>query len=106
MKNQTLMQYFEWYLPDDGQHWNRLAMDAPNLAAKGIKKIWMPPAFKATGSNDVGYGIYDLFDLGEFDQKGTVRTKYGLKEEYLQAHWRLLRKARQGHRPQVPRDVL
>ena len=26
-------------------------------------------AFKATGSNDVGYGIYDLFDLGEFDQK-------------------------------------
>ena len=85
MKNQTLMQYFEWYLPDDGQHWNRLAMDAPNLAAKGIKKIWMPPAFKATGSNDVGYGIYDLFDLGEFDQKGTVRTKYGLKEEYLQA---------------------
>lgn len=85
MKNQTLMQYFEWYLPDDGQHWNRLAMDAPNLAAKGIKKIWMPPAFKATGSNDVGYGIYDLFDLGEFDQKGTIRTKYGFKDEYLQA---------------------
>ena len=25
MENQTLMQYFEWYLPDDGQHWNRLA---------------------------------------------------------------------------------
>ena len=45
----------------------------------------MPPAFKATASNDVGYGIYDLFDLGEFDQKGIVRTKYGLKEEYLQA---------------------
>lgn len=85
MENQTLMQYFEWYLPDDGQHWNRLAEDAPNLAAKGIRKVWMPPAFKGTGSNDVGYGLYDLFDLGEFDQKGTVRTKYGLKEEYLRA---------------------
>ena len=85
MENQTLMQYFEWYLPDDGQHWNRLAEDAPNLAAKGIRKVWMPPAFKGTGSNDVGYGVYDLFDLGEFDQKGTVRTKYGLKEEYLRA---------------------
>ena len=85
MENQTLMQYFEWYLPDDGQHWNRLAEDAPNLATKGIRKVWMPPAFKGTGSNDVGYGIYDLFDLGEFDQKGTVRTKYGLKEEYLRA---------------------
>ncbi|MBF0844937.1 alpha-amylase, partial [Streptococcus danieliae] len=32
-----------------------------------------------------GYGIYDLFDLGEFDQKGTVRTKYGTKDEYIQA---------------------
>lgn len=85
MENQTLMQYFEWYLPDDGQHWNRLEEDAPNLAAKGIRKVWMPPAFKGTGSNDVGYGVYDLFDLGEFDQKGTVRTKYGLKEEYLRA---------------------
>ena len=85
MENQTLMQYVEWYLPDDGQHWNRLAEDAPNLAAKGIRKVWMPPAFKGTGSNDVGYGVYDLFDLGEFDQKGTVRTKYGLKEEYLRA---------------------
>ena len=85
MENQTLMQYFEWYLPDDGKHWNRLAEDAPNLAAKGIRKVWMPPAFKGTGSNDVGYGVYDLFDLGEFDQKGTVRTKYGLKEEYLRA---------------------
>ena len=45
----------------------------------------MPPAFKATSNNDVGYGVYDLFDLGEFDQKGTVRTKYGFKEDYLQA---------------------
>ena len=33
------MQYFEWYLPDDGQHWNRLAMDAPNLAIKELKNM-------------------------------------------------------------------
>ena len=85
MENQTLMQYFEWYLPSDGQHWSRLATDAPHLADLGIRKIWMPPAFKATSADDVGYGVYDLFDLGEFDQKGTVRTKYGLKEDYLQA---------------------
>lgn len=29
--------------------------------------------------------MYDLFDLGEFDQKGSVRTKYGTRDEYLQA---------------------
>lgn len=85
MTNETLMQYFEWYLPNDGEHWNRLAEDAPHLAAKGIKKIWMPPAFKGVSSADVGYGIYDLFDLGEFDQKGTVRTKYGTKDQYFSA---------------------
>ena len=85
MTNQTAMQYFEWYLPSDGQHWNNLAEDAQHLADLGISHVWMPPAFKATNKDDVGYGVYDLFDLGEFDQKGTIRTKYGLKEEYLNA---------------------
>ena len=85
MKNQTLMQYFEWYLPHDGKHWTRLTNDAEHLANLGISHVWMPPAFKATNEKDVGYGVYDLFDLGEFDQKGTVRTKYGFKEDYLQA---------------------
>ena len=85
MTNKTVMQYFEWYLPSDGQHWKRLSHDAQHLADLGISHVWMPPAFKATNQDDVGYGIYDLFDLGEFDQKGTVRTKYGFKEDYLQA---------------------
>lgn len=40
---------------------------------------------KGGGDQDVGYGIYDLWDLGEFDQKGTVRTKYGTKKELLEA---------------------
>lgn len=30
-----------------------------------------------------GYDIYDLYDLGEFDQKGSTRTKWGTKEELL-----------------------
>jgi alpha-amylase len=29
--------------------------------------------------------VYDLYDLGEFDQKGSVRTKYGTRDEYLAA---------------------
>ena len=80
MTNQTAMQYFEWYLPSDGQHWNNLAEDAQHLADLGISHVWMPPAFKATNKDDVGYGVYDLFDLGEFDQKGTVRTNTASKK--------------------------
>ncbi len=35
--------------------------------------------------HDVGYGVYDMYDLGEFDQKGTVPTKYGTREQYIDA---------------------
>jgi alpha-amylase len=52
-----------------------VAEKAPDLAKAGITSLWLPPAYKGTGGGmDVGYGIYDLFDLGEFDQKGSVRT--------------------------------
>ncbi|KAA9301220.1 MULTISPECIES: alpha-amylase [Aerococcus] len=83
--NGTMIQYFEWELADDGKHWQRASQDAKHLANKGFSHIWLPPATKGTGTNDVGYGIYDLYDLGEFDQKGAKRTKYGTKDDYLQA---------------------
>ena len=83
--NRTMMQFFEWYLPNDGFWWKRCAAKAQNLAGLGITDIWLPPAYKCTSQDDVGYSIYDLYDLGEFDQKGTVRTKYGTKDEYIEA---------------------
>lgn len=84
--NGTMMQYFHWYIPADGTHWNQLKSEVGSLADAGITALWLPPAYKGIGgSYDVGYGVYDLFDLGEFDQKGTVRTKYGTKEEYVAA---------------------
>lgn len=86
MDNQTMMQYFEWNLPSDGLLWERLRVQAKALKASGIDMIWLPPAYKGhQGAEDVGYGVYDLYDLGEFDQKGSVRTKYGTREEYLRA---------------------
>ncbi|MBP3914010.1 MAG: alpha-amylase [Lachnospiraceae bacterium] len=83
--NETMMQYFEWYLPNDGLWWKRCAAKAENLAALGVTEVWLPPAYKGISQDDVGYGVYDMYDLGEFDQKDTVRTKYGTKEEYLEA---------------------
>ena len=83
--NQTMMQYFEWYLPNDGLWWKRCEAKADNLAELGITAVWLPPAYKGISQDDVGYAVYDMYDLGEFDQKGTVRTKYGTKDEYLAA---------------------
>lgn len=79
--NKVMFQAFEWYIGDDGEHWNRIRENAAHLKEMGVGAVWLPPFCKATGTNDVGYGIYDLFDLGEFDQKGNVRTKYGTKEQ-------------------------
>jgi alpha-amylase len=84
--NGVMMQYFHWYNEPDGSLWNQLAENAEHLAKVGITSVWLPPAYKGTGGGyDVGYGVYDMFDLGEFDQKDTVRTKYGTKEEYINA---------------------
>lgn len=81
MKNGVMLQAYEWNTRDDGSHYNRLKKEAGYLASLGITGVWMPPASKGTSLSDVGYGSYDYYDLGEFDQKGGVRTKYGTKEE-------------------------
>lgn len=86
MRNGTMLQGFQWELPDDGRWWRYLTRRAFALHRLGFTAIWLPPAYKGSaGENDVGYGVYDLYDLGEFPQKGSVRTKYGTKEEYLDA---------------------
>lgn len=86
MENGVMIQYFEWYLSNEPHLWNLLKEDAEHLKKIGITAVWMPPAFKGIGGkNDVGYGVYDIYDLGEFDQQGTIRTKYGTKDEYLEA---------------------
>lgn len=84
--NGVLMQYFHWYVPADGSLWRDVRARAADLAAAGFSALWLPPAYKGIGGKaDVGYGVYDLYDLGEFDQKGSVRTKYGTRQEYLDA---------------------
>ena len=84
--NGTMMQYFEWYLDVEEGLWNKVADDAENLSNLGITSVWLPPAYKGmAGKNEVGYGVYDLYDLGEFNQKGSVPTKYGTKDEYIRA---------------------
>ena len=82
----VLIQLFHWYLPADGSWWRTSAERAAELADAGFTAVWLPPAYKGhVGGYDVGYGVYDLYDLGEFDQKGSVRTRYGTKDEYLAA---------------------
>jgi len=82
--NGIIMQYFEWYMDCKQNLWNEISNRAEFLSNIGVTALWLPPAYKGIGGkNEVGYGVYDLYDLGEFNQKGTEKTKYGSKDEYL-----------------------
>ncbi len=93
--NPIIMQAFYWemgtggyadHFPEERDLWRLLPAKAAEWKQWGITAAWLPPAHKGmTGTYDVGYSSYDLYDLGEFDQKGTVRTKYGTKEELVEA---------------------
>lgn len=90
MKNPTIFQFFHWYYPDGSKLWQEVTERAEHIHNIGINVVWLPPANKgASGGYSVGYDTYDLFDLGEFDQKGTQATKYGDKDGLLNAINRL-----------------
>ena len=66
MLNGVMLQYFEWELPNDCQLWRKAGRDALQLRHMGFTAVWLPPAYKGSaGINDVGYGVYDTYDLGE-----------------------------------------
>ena len=84
--NGVMMQYFEWYMNCNKNLWNTVKKKGDELSKLGITSLWLPPAYKGIGGEkEVGYGVYDLYDLGEFDQKGSISTKYGTKNEYIDA---------------------
>ena len=81
-----MIQFFHWYTPGDSFLWEHASEQAEYLGTLGITAAWLPPAYKGSGGeNTTGYDPYDLFDLGEFDQKGSVPTKYGNREQLLEA---------------------
>ncbi|KAG9014454.1 hypothetical protein FRB93_013579 [Tulasnella sp. JGI-2019a] len=81
--NYTLLQAFEWYIDGNGVLWKKLKDQVPRLSDMGITAMWLPPPTKPSNQGSVGYDPYDIYDLGEFNQKGRVRTNWGTKQELL-----------------------
>lgn len=80
--NGVLFQFFQWHSNNDGSLWQELERSIELLKDLNISAVWIPPAYKGSaGIDDQGYAVYDLFDLGEFDQKQSVRTKYGTRTQ-------------------------
>ena len=82
--NGVIIQFFHWY--HEGNLWNEFTERCSYLKSLGFTAVWFPPATKCVlGKEGRGYDVYDSYDLGEFDQKGGVATRYGTREEYLLA---------------------
>lgn len=61
-----------------------LAKLSPRLRELGFDGIWIPsPAKGNAGISSMGYDLFDHYDLGDKNQKGTVATRFGNKDSLL-----------------------
>ena len=64
--------------------WNDLIQKMPEIAEAGYTSLWLPPPTKGGSVYSVGYDVFDPFDLGDKNQRGTLATKYGTKAQLIQ----------------------
>lgn len=78
----VMMQAFYWDVEPRFEWWNTLSSKIEDWAASGIDRIWLPVATKGqSGGFSMGYDPSDYFDFGEFDQHGTVPTRFGTRKQ-------------------------
>jgi len=83
----VLMQAFYWDCPRIEQAekawWKRVSGEVAALSKAGFTAMWLPPASKAAniGGMSMGYDVYDYYDLGSYDQKGSKETWFGSEAE-------------------------
>lgn len=65
--------------------WSELIQKMPEIAEAGYDSIWLPPPAKGGSVYSIGYDLFDPFDLGDKNQRGTVATHWGTKEQLVQA---------------------
>lgn len=78
----ALLQGFYWDVPAGGIWYDEIASRAQEIADAGFDCVWFPPPSKAmNGPYSMGYDPYDYYDLGQYNQKGSVETRFGSVSE-------------------------
>jgi alpha-amylase len=70
--------------PDTDWWWDHLAKQANQLAKAGFSAVWLPPVTKAqqgVSEAALGYSVFDDYDIGWKNQKGSRHTRYGDREQ-------------------------
>ncbi|PPQ98753.1 GH-13 [Panaeolus cyanescens] len=84
--NPLMLQFFTWdCLHESMSWWKHFEAEIPRLSELGFTQVWLPPPNRPAEVEGRGYDAYDLWDLGEFEHKGQVKTRWGTREELLQA---------------------
>ena len=64
--------------------WDHLAAQANDFRKAGFTAVWLPPVLKtASGASSGadGYGVFDDYDAGSRQQKGSTPTRFGTREQ-------------------------
>lgn len=78
----VMMQGFYWDVEPRHEWWKLIEGKIDNWKKIGIDRVWLPPVSKGLyGGNSMGYDPMDYFDFGNYDQMGTVKTRFGSKAE-------------------------
>lgn len=78
----VMMQAFYWDVPAGGTWWNTVNGKVQDWSNAGIDAIWLPPASKAqNGAFSMGYDPFDYFDFGQYNQMGSIETRFGSLSE-------------------------
>jgi glycosidase len=77
VRAEVMLQWFE-------TDWDEMYRRLPKAAEVGYDFFWIPPPTKApTGLgnkwSNVGYSLYDRFDIGDIPQRGSLATRYGTR---------------------------
>lgn len=86
-QDDVMMQAFYWDVPVDainnnGTWWDNLNAKSSDMKDAGFTGLWVPAPSKGNfGIYDMGYGVFDHYDLGNYNQKGTIETRFGSRSE-------------------------
>ena len=76
-RGEAMLEFFQ-------VNWSDLINKMPEIAEAGYTSLWLPPPAKGGSGYSVGYDLFDPFDLGDKNQRGTTATKYGTKAQLIQ----------------------
>ena len=79
---EVMMQAFYWDVTPGGVWWDTINSKLDTWKGAGITALWLPVVSKGqSGPYSMGYDPCDYFDFGQYDQMGTVQTRFGSYKE-------------------------